>query len=291
MRDPQFLARRRNGAAAGPWEGRREQDEGERHASGWWVLEGQSPRNGVDAAKSKKELYQEAKQAGIDGRSSMNKEQLVEALHKHHSTTSSKLPTPRPPRTRHVAKGARRSPAREAERCVIAYRPTGAHGEFHVIVTEPDGSQMSAARSPAFRAQSGEIRRTGAARAAHELLVQRLVVAGWWPADSGDAWPQVQFARVRPTAGGGARCLVTVVREAGRAQFVVEELDSYGNPTPLVASDPFRAPRLLPVRPSRHAKAALRQLLDLLEPDGWTVAEHIGDEWYSISLWQHRGDG
>ena len=80
------------------------------------------------------------------------------------------------------------------------------------------------------------------------------------------------------------------MREGGRARFVIEELDSYGNATPLVASDLFWAPRLLPVRPSRHAKAALKQLLDRLEPDGWTVAEHIGDEWYSLSLWRDRRD-
>jgi len=38
---------------------------------------------GVDAGKSKEELYEDAKQAGIDGRSDMNKAELAEALQKH----------------------------------------------------------------------------------------------------------------------------------------------------------------------------------------------------------------
>jgi cation transport regulator ChaB len=35
---------------------------------------------GVDASKPKQELYEDAKQAGIEGRSKMDKEELVEAL-------------------------------------------------------------------------------------------------------------------------------------------------------------------------------------------------------------------
>ena len=38
---------------------------------------------GVDSYKPKRELYEDAKQADIDGRSSMSKEELVEALEKH----------------------------------------------------------------------------------------------------------------------------------------------------------------------------------------------------------------
>ena len=38
---------------------------------------------GVNAAKSKQELYADAKQAGIEGRSRMTKEQLAQALEKH----------------------------------------------------------------------------------------------------------------------------------------------------------------------------------------------------------------
>ncbi len=38
---------------------------------------------GIDAFKSKSELYQDAKQAGIEGRSSMSKKELVTALEQH----------------------------------------------------------------------------------------------------------------------------------------------------------------------------------------------------------------
>jgi cation transport regulator ChaB len=38
---------------------------------------------GVDASKSKEELYEDAKQAGIEGRSNMSKGELADALRKH----------------------------------------------------------------------------------------------------------------------------------------------------------------------------------------------------------------
>ena len=38
---------------------------------------------GINAKKSKKELYEDAKDAGIEGRSDMTKEELVDALERH----------------------------------------------------------------------------------------------------------------------------------------------------------------------------------------------------------------
>lgn len=303
MRGPQFLARRRNGDGERPWRGPRDLDDVEETPGGWWALASRivggaevEPGQPDPATKSKKELYQEAKRAGIEGRSSMNKKQLVEALRRHQATPLPPAPPPPPapepprrPSARHVPSPRGRQPdTRKAERCAIAYRASDGHGEFQVLVTAADGSQTAAARSPAFPAPVGELRRTGAIRAAHELLVRRLIVAGWWPADGGGTWPEIQFVRVRPAADAGGRALITVVREGGRAHFVAEELDGYGNPTPMVASDPFRCPRPLPVRASRQAKAALAELVDRLERDGWAVAEQVGHDWYSLSLWRGR---
>jgi cation transport regulator ChaB len=44
---------------------------------------------GVDANKPKQELYEDAKQAGIEGRSRMSKTELAEALDKHSQRVSS----------------------------------------------------------------------------------------------------------------------------------------------------------------------------------------------------------
>lgn len=45
---------------------------------------------GVDASKSKQELYEDAKKAGIEGRSNMSKEQLARALQKHSGRQTAK---------------------------------------------------------------------------------------------------------------------------------------------------------------------------------------------------------
>ena len=279
---------------------------------GWWVVIGetdqaaappaseeeqpQSPTVAL-ASMSKKELYAEAKRAGISGRSGMNKKQLVEALQGHHGEPSAPErqdqhqtpPATAPARDALESPPPQRRRSQAPDRCAIAYRESDNQGEFQVVVTDADGSLRSAASSPAFPASTGEIRRKGAARAAHEVLVQRLLVCGWWPADSGGEWPELEFIRGESADWEGGRSLVTVVRDGGRARFVADELDSFGNPTPLEASHTFRASTLVSVRPSRQAKAAMKRLLARLEVDGWKVAGQVGDAWYAISLSRRPG--
>jgi hypothetical protein len=45
---------------------------------------------GVDVFKSKEELYEDAKRAGIEGRSRMTKEELAEALARHSQRATAK---------------------------------------------------------------------------------------------------------------------------------------------------------------------------------------------------------
>jgi hypothetical protein len=156
-----------------------------------------------------------------------------------------------------------------------------------VVVTDSGGSRRSVARSPAFRATRFRgLRRPGVARVAHELLVRRLEACGWLPVDSAGPWHELGFVRLRTSGMRAVRSLVTVVRQAGQARFLAEELDTYGKPTPLVLSVPFRTPPFVRVRQSAQAKTALEELVRHLESDGWRVAGVVGKEWYAISLWR-----
>jgi hypothetical protein len=260
-----------------------------------------------DASKSKSELYQEAKDAGIRGRSAMNKEQLLEALRKHRASSPWRMPatarahrvarpasTPRQPRSEErpsasetgSPRGIHQPPdAPRPDRCAIVYRGSGRIGEFQVVVTETGGAQRSVARSPAFRVpRAGPIPRRGSARIAHELLARRLEVCGWWPVGTGRTWHELAFVRLRTTGMSTVSALITLAREAGKARFVAEELDTYGNPTPLKLSAEFRASRFRRVRPSMEAKAALKQLVRRMASEGWKLTEVGGKNWYAVSL-------
>jgi hypothetical protein len=232
-------------------------------------------------------------------------EQLVDVLAAQRGTTS-----PREPRIRRAPTPDRRDPSqherqpelsragsgdvlgptadgREPDRCAINYSASCRRGEFEVVVTENGASRRCVARSPEFRSpRFGALRRWGAARVAHELVVVRLAACGWWSVDSGGAWHELRFVRARPAGMRTRRSLVTVVREGRQARFVAEELDAYGNPTPLIVSPPFGALRFLSVRRSRQARKSLERLLGRMEAEGWKVAAPIGKNWYAISLWR-----
>lgn len=67
------------------WEPKRRRGPSDRQAAkgGAAARRGGRTAGGIDANKSKHELYEDAKAAGIEGRSRMSKEELVKALGRH----------------------------------------------------------------------------------------------------------------------------------------------------------------------------------------------------------------
>jgi hypothetical protein len=72
--------------------------------------------SGVDASKSRSELYNEARHAGIDGRSAMNKQQLVDALRKHRATRTRDSRNARPATAQRTAVSVRWAAGSERSR-------------------------------------------------------------------------------------------------------------------------------------------------------------------------------
>jgi cation transport regulator ChaB len=74
------------------WELKDEQGPSDPQAakSGPAARRGGKTYGGVNINKPKEELYEEAKQAGIEGRSNMSKQQLAEALAKHSERETAK---------------------------------------------------------------------------------------------------------------------------------------------------------------------------------------------------------
>src|SRR3954452_21321413 len=75
------------------WELKEEQGPSDPQAEQSGRAAREDPRRtygGVDANKSKQELYEDAREAGIEGRSDMSKQQLADALQKHSERESAK---------------------------------------------------------------------------------------------------------------------------------------------------------------------------------------------------------
>ena len=74
----------KEGTRTGPSDPRSEQSAGEARA------DPARSYGGVDVNKPKQELLQDAREAGIDGRTSMTKEQLAEALQRHNERATAR---------------------------------------------------------------------------------------------------------------------------------------------------------------------------------------------------------
>ena len=74
------------------WELKDEPGPSDAHAAkgGREAREGGETAGGIDASKPKRELMQDAREAGIEGRSKMNKGDLVEALQRHSDRETAK---------------------------------------------------------------------------------------------------------------------------------------------------------------------------------------------------------
>jgi cation transport regulator ChaB len=74
------------------WEPKDEKGPSDAQAakSGGSARKGGKTAGGVDANKSKDELMKDARKADIEGRSSMNKDELVDALRKHNDRETAK---------------------------------------------------------------------------------------------------------------------------------------------------------------------------------------------------------
>jgi len=74
------------------WELKDEKGPSDKQAAkgGKAARQGGATAGGINANKSKKELYDDARQAGIEGRSNMDKDDLVKALQKHSNRESAK---------------------------------------------------------------------------------------------------------------------------------------------------------------------------------------------------------
>ena len=193
----------------------------------------------------------------------------------------------RPPRkpapTRVLRADGRGSP----EWCTIVFARTERTGQFHVVVHEGHGRRRVVERSPTFRVpRSLRIRDRGEPRAAHALLVEKLLNSGWQPLEVRGRWHDTAFFRYPEKSQRQVkRLLVDCARDGDKARFYAGEFDTFGNGTPIAKS------KLFPVElkgslvcQTDEAIAAHEALIDELRSTGWTTTEVGSPEWYSRVL-------
>jgi hypothetical protein len=102
---------------------------------------------------------------------------------------------PREPASRRTARGGR-PPAPPEQLCEIVFWQGYVKAMFYGRIFGPEGEALAVAESPTFRSHgNGLPEETEAARAAYEVVRQRLIAAGWQHVDKGSAWYADVFRR------------------------------------------------------------------------------------------------
>ena len=175
----------------------------------------------------------------------------------------------------------------DVEWCAILLARAGRVGEFRVAALD-SGHRRVVARSPSFRVSlSGQIRKRGAARQAHDVLVKRLLGTGWRRIETRGRWYDGAFTRSRPQDVGPAaeRLLILCKREPiTAAYFYADEIGEFGNGSRVGQSRRFAVRPWGRVRATDEARAVHEQLLEQLRSTGWTTADTLGPEWYVCAL-------
>jgi len=187
---------------------------------------------------------------------------------------------------------SRQEQGRRQEWCAIVFAQAKREGEFRVVVLGQRGERRVVARSSPFRApRSGQLRRRGRAKEAHDLLFGRLLVAGWRPAPSRGRWHDAAFTRSVSTGVRPVERLLVICRPRHLAgSFQAVRLNDLGNSTIAAESLSFRTIRVRgSMKLGRRGAKAHQALMERLQADGWQATGITGTEWYTHVLERPAG--